>query len=661
MRRIVVPVIALAIAAAIPVACTTPEPEAEPTDELATEGAPASEDTEPQGAAAASGAEVYAFEEAETGGTLIIGLGQEPDQLYIYGGSMLAAAHVQNALYDGPIEGMDYDFQPVILEELPKLEDPGSGATLEIVSVEEGEPYVHPESQEVVTATETVTDLPQLSVEFRMVDGVTWEDGAAVTADDSVFSQRLACHPDTPSSKYLCDRTAGYTAIDDKTTEWQGLPGYTDQTYFANFYTPLPRHQVGADDITMEEMEPGDIPQDEVFTRRPLSYGPFKMVEWESDDHITLQRNEYYWRAEEGLPFLDSIILKFIPDSNAVLAALISGEIDVATQDGLDISQYDPITAAEEAGDLVAHFVAGTVWEHIDFNLDPVDERVPFGACAHVREAMALGTDRDTMVEVILKGRTRIQHTIVPEEHWAYPEDEYLTKYPFDADRARQILAENGWEDTDGDGIVEASEEIVCEITVDLDGGTKEQVIPEGTPLELDLYATAGNLMRQDTTLLFQQNMENIGIQIDLEFMDSNVYFSDGPDGPLFGRRYDLGEFSWLTGVMPSVALYFCTQVPAEENRWAGQNQTGWCDPQYDRIGKEALNILERTDALPLYHEAQKIFMENLPVIPLFARVKVMATKPEVANFAPNPTVNSETWNMEVWGFAKTEEAETEE
>jgi peptide/nickel transport system substrate-binding protein len=77
----------------------------------------------------------------------------------------------------------------------------------------------------------------------------------------------------------------------------------------------------------------------------------------------------------------------------------------------------------------------------------------------------------------------------------------------------------------------------------------------------------------------------------------------------------------------------------------------GFCNPEYDRIAKRAENTLARPIALPLYHEAQMIFSDELPVLPLFARVKVMATRPNVVNFRPDPTVNSETWNIETWGF----------
>ncbi len=599
--------------------------------------------------------DVMSFTPVNAGGTLIIGQGQEPETLYLYGGSMLAMTHITNSFYDGPIEGLTYDYQPVILKALPKLEVEDSGASMELVAVEAGDQYIDPETQEVVTATETVADLPQLSVNFELVDGLTWEDGTPVTPEDSVWSRELSCHPDTATSKYLCERTAEYSVVNENTVQWKGLAGYTDQTYFTNFYTPLPRHQVGTDGTPMSEMEAEAIAKDEVFNRSPLSYGPFKIAEWADGDFVRLERNEEYWRADEGLPILDEVIHRFITDSNALLAALNQGDIDVATQDGLDISQFDAMEEAASMGEITPHYVVGTVWEHIDFNFQPIDDRPAFGACKDVRKAIAYGTDRTTMVDVIQKSKTQVQDTYLPSEHWAYPPDDMLSTYPFDPEMAAEILEEVGFVDSDQDGVREAAEDITCTVTTDIEGTTVDQVIPAGTPLKLTLNTTQGNVMREETTLLFQANMKEIGVEITLEYLPADAFFADGPDGQLFGRRFDLGEFAWLTGVQPPVGLYYCTEIPSEESSWGGQNETGYCNPEYDQVSKRAENTLERPDALPLYHQAQKIFSDDLPVLPLFARVKVMATAPNVVNFRPNPTVNSETWNIETWGFADQE------
>ena len=599
---------------------------------------------------------VFAYEKVEdTEPVLIIGQAQEPDSLYIYGGSMLAGSHVLNSIYDGPIEGLDYDFQAVILEQLPKIEDGGSGATLEMVSVEVGEKYLDPQTQEVMTATETVTDLPQLTVRFTLRDGVTWQDGEPVTAEDSVFSQKLACDPDSPTSKVLCDRTAHYVAIDEKTVEWQGIPGYTDQTYYTNFYTPLARHQPSSAGVPMGEMAAKDIVEDEEFRRKPYSYGPFKVKEWVAKDHIELERNEYYWRADEGLPYLDTVIHKFISDSNTLLAALIAGDIDVATQDGLDITQFEALSDAEAKGQIEPYYVSGTVWEHIDFNLQPADDRVPLGACKQIRQALLYGTDRGTMVDDIQRGKTKIQNTFVPDAHWAYPEGLDEVVYPYDPEKAKAMLEEIGFVDADGDDVREAQQDITCTVTVDGSGATEDKIIPAGTPLALTLNTTSGNKMREQTTLLFKQNMEDIGVEVTLEYLGADVFFDKSQSGPLIGRRYDLGEFAWLTGVTPPVALYYCEMIPDDDNGWSGQNNTGWCNPEYDRIAKQADITLARDEAIPLYAQAQKIWMDDVPVMPLFARVKVMATAPGVINFEPNATVNSETWNIETWALSPTE------
>jgi len=667
-KRWMMLLMAALISGSMVVACATPPDSEAPAADDGTEveepaegdeGAEVEEPAEDADAAEAdeggeaAAADVMSFEPAAPGGTLVIGQGQEPETLYRYGGSMLASSHVQNSLYDGPYEGLTYDYQPVILEELPKLENEGSGASLDYVAVAEGDQYVDPETQEVVTATEAVENLPQLTVRFTMVEGVTWQDGTPVTAEDSVFASLIACDPDSATSKYLCERTASYTAVDEQTTEWVGLPGYTDQTYFTNYYAPLPRHQPGSEGTAMSEMSAVEIAEDSEFNRNPWSYGPFQIAEWSSGEFIRLTRNENYWRADEGLPILDEVIHNFIKDSNTLLAALRTGEVDVATQDGLDISQFDALDAAEKAGELIPYYVVGTVWEHIDFNFQPVDDRPALGACKDVRKALAFGTDRGTMVEVIQKGKTNVQNTYVPQEHWAYPPDDMLTTYEFDQAKAAELLEQLGFTDADGDGVREAQEDITCTVVTNLEGDTIDHVILAGTPLELTLNTTQGNVMREETTLLFQQNMKDIGVQINLDYLPADVYFADGPDGPLFGRRFDLGEFAWLTGVQPPVGLYYCTEIPSEENSWGGQNETGYCNPDYDKVAKEAENTLERPDALPLYHQAQAIFSDELPVLPLFARVKVMATGPNVVNFRPDPTVNSETWNVETWGFAQ--------
>ncbi len=568
--------------------------------------------------------------------SLTICIGAEPDSLYLYGATNLAARHVLQAVYDGPIDSRSYAYQPVILEKLPRIED--GEAVVQDVTVQPGEIYVN-EAGILVQADEPV-ETQRLAVTFKLKKGITWEDGQPVTAYDSVYSFRLAAHPDTPASRYVISRTASYEALDDLTIQWTGVPGFIDATYYLNFWTPLPQHAMGG-------LSPSEVLGSD-FARHPLSYGAFTLEEWVAGDHITLKKNPHYFRASEGLPKVDTVIFRFIATPDGLLAGLLAGECDIGTQDGLDLDQSPALLQAEAQGLLDLYFTAGgasgSYWEHIDFNIWPTDERAPVGACLDVRKAIAYGTDRQEMVDVALYGRSMVQHSFIPQGRPMYADD--VPTYEFDPGRARRMLDEAGWRDADGDGVREAHG-VRCE-RVDLETKQAQAVnIPDGTPLRMTLNTTVDNEVRQQVAELFQQDMRAIGIRIAVEYLPDHEYFAGGPDGPLSGRQFDLGEFAWLAGVEPRGDLYECDQVPTPGNNWVGNNHTGWCNPDYDQATDRALHTLVRQEQKQFWAKAQRIFAENLPALPLFPHITVAATRPGVAGFAVDPSQASEMTYIE--------------
>jgi len=226
--------------------------------------------------------------------------------------------------------------------------------------------------------------------------------------------------------------------------------------------------------------------------------------------------------------------------------------------------------------------------------------------------------------------------TYVPAVHPLFPK-EGLTEYAYDPDAGNALLDEAGYDQRDADGF---------------------RLDPDGQRFAPRLGTTAGNAMRQQLTQVFKENMAACGIDVQLYYVPSSEWFADGPDGELFGRRYDLGEFAWSTGVQPACELYMGTQIPGpagETNEvtggtytgWGTQNQTGYYNPEYDAACQQALGSLpgtpEYTDA---HTQAQIIFSQDVPVIPLFLRLKIAATRPEVKNFGVDPTQNSEFYNL---------------
>jgi len=165
---------------------------------------------------------------------------------------MLAARHIQEAIYDGPIDDRGFSHQPVILEKLPNLAD--GDAVTETVTVEAGDlviddsgnvvaleqgtmvrPAGCPGSDCAIGFDGTPLAMERMVVTFTLGSGIRWSDGTDLTAFDSVYSFELDRDPDTPSDKRLVDRTAGYEALGRTTTVWIGLPGYRDSRYYANF------------------------------------------------------------------------------------------------------------------------------------------------------------------------------------------------------------------------------------------------------------------------------------------------------------------------------------------------------------------------------------------------------------------------------------------
>ena len=139
--------------------------------------------------------------------------------------------------------------------------------------------------------------------------------------------------------------------------------------------------------------------------------------------------------------------------------------------------------------------------------------------------------------------------------------------------------------------------------------------------------------------------------------MPADEWFADGPEGPLFGRHFDLGEFAWLTGVEPPCDLYLTSEWPSEESGWAGYNDPGFSNAEYDQVCNAAIQSLPGTSSYTDNHlKAQELFAENLPVVPLFLRLKIAASRPEITGFMMDATCNTEMFNIE--SFDITEAAE---
>ncbi|MDX1614740.1 MAG: ABC transporter substrate-binding protein [Candidatus Promineifilaceae bacterium] len=574
---------------------------------------------------------------------LVICLSNEPNSLYPYareryerGSGFEATRHVLNGLYEPLVTNLSFAFQPLGLVKLPNPDDGdvvvepvpvSEGMTVldvnnDVVELRPGVLLFDSEGEEIIFHGQPVT-MTQMTVRFTL-QPLVWSDGRPVTADDSVYGFELAADPQTPTPKVDIERTASYQAIDTRTVEWRSVPGWVDRTYQDNVWMPYPRHYWGT-------LSPAALVTAERATTQPLSHGPFVMRTWVKGDHLVLEPNDYYYRADQGLPRLDRIRFNFVDSSAQLLAQLLSGQCDVGTHDGLSLRDVPALLDAEARGLLAPRFQISPVFEHVDFGINPVDGyaviRPDWFERAEVRRALVQCTDRQRMVDELLFGQSEVMHAYIPDMHPLFPAEMPLWTYDVDAANAR--LDEVGYLDEDEDGV-------------------REDRFRE-MPFAVTLYIAAENDLHEPLAAILAENLAECGIAVSVEALPGERYFDDGPRGPLFGRQFDLAAFPWLIGSEPNCSLYRGDRIPGPDNGWNRNynNASGFRSEAFDAACEAALAALPGTDAYAAAHrEALRIFAEEMPILPLFSRLQVAATRPGVQHFQLDPTEPSELWNL---------------
>ena len=566
---------------------------------------------------------------------------EEPNTLFIYGGPSRAARNVLDAVYDGPIDTPGYQFEPVILERLPAPDtgdvvlrtvevregDQVSAAAGNVVELLPGVALYDAAAREVVFEGGVITTM-QMIVSFTLRTDVTWADGEPLNAADSVFSYELARALDEPALQRRVDRTASYEGLDEHTVVWTGIPGHRDTYYMLNLYSPLPRHALG--DATIEQLLQTDVAQ-----RKPLGWGPFSVEEWEVGDHITLVRNTHYFRAWQGLPYLDRVTFRFVGGSQQAAELFLSGECDVLTQDLLPEVTGPQLSEAIEAGEVRLIASPSAEWEHLDFGVQPVpwSYRVPFFAESAVRQAVAHCIDRGRVAaEAFPVGDASVAHSYVPPEHPLYAGDQ-LTQWPYDPEVGRSLLEQAGWQDTDGDGVREAR---------------SVPGVRTGETFSVTLLTNEGDAARRRAAEILRENLADCGIGLTVDYLPAEAFYADGPDGPVFGRQFDLALFSWLNGPDAPCSLYLSTEIPTEDNWWASSNNPGYASEAYDEACRAAQSALYGTDAFVRHHrEAQRILFQDLPVLPIAFVPKWIGVRAEVQGATLAAGQLTPFWNIE--------------
>jgi len=594
--------------------------------------------------------------------TLVVCLGEEPNTLYPLGEPNAAAQSVLEAIYDGPMDVVGYNYQPVILQRVPSIAT--GDALLEATPVQNGDLIVDAggnlsyldtglrvrpagcRGDDCAVTYDGVSplEMDQMIVNFGLLENLVWSDGEPLTADDSVFAYNLAKDDSTPGSKFIFDRTQSYEATDETHLQWWGIPGFIDPTYYTNFWAPLPQH-------AWEEFAAADLPQIDIASRTPIGWGPYVMNEWVAGDHLTLTKNIRYFRADENLPAFDTLIFRVVPDPDAAMSDLVSGACDLLDPtinlDGqLSLllqmqtdKQAQALTSTTNTLEWLGLGITPATYDD-GYSTSPPLDRPDFFYDKRTRQAIALCLDRQKVVDTVLFGLSEVPHTYISPEHPLY--DTTVAPYPYDPDQGNRILDQVGWRDLDNDPSTPRQAFGVLNV-------------PQLTPLTLNYYTSSATQRRQVSEIL-AQSLEGCGIGVNVIYLSYiDLYAEGGANGPLFGRNFDLAEFAMgTTSLEPPCSWFTTAQIPTAANNWVGANVTGYKSPEFDAACARAQAQAPDDEAYrDAYHLTQSIFASDLPAIPLYVRLKVAAARSDMCNFDLDPTANA-LWNIESLDYGTT-------
>lgn len=614
--------------------------------------------------------------------TLVICIPEEPETLHPLTATSSAANLILQTIYDGPFDLVSYNLEPVILQRVPSLAD--GDAVISTVLVGEGD-LIQRDNGEVVELAPGMKVRPsdcidnscaidylggdlimdQMIVTFKLLRGMLWSDGTPLTANDSVYSYLLARDPATATSKYLVDRTAEYSAKDEITVEWRGVPGFIDPNqpnYALNFFTPYPLHEWGT-------LTPVELVNAPVTNEKPMGWGPYMIESWTRGENIVMKKNPYYFRSPEGLPYFSELIIRFIGnDINTNIATTITGECDMFSGFPTNETPIELLKELEQNEQIKAVYSHTTTWEHINFGIHPAayddginrSDREPIFEDVRTRQAIAYCFDRERVVNLLYAGNTTVMDTYLPPEHPLF--NSTTMKYPFDPVQGIALLEEVGWV-TGDDGYREAD---------GVDG------VRNGTRLSMNYYAVEGE-RNANTFLILAGAAAQCGIEVIPTYFPTEEFYADGPEGIFWGRNFDLAQSTWVATLHPRCDNWLTDRIPGDETLtagsvdwlsatldfesdlsvpafplgWEGWNVSGYSNSIYNIACNSALGSLSGQKAYQEGHQAaQQLFAEELPILPLFPRIKVTVTRPDMCGFSLDPTAGV-LYKIEEIGFGE--------
>jgi peptide/nickel transport system substrate-binding protein len=441
-----------------------------------------------------------------------------------------------------------------------------------------------------------------LTITFYLRRGVKWHDGTPFTAEDLLFGFHTITDPKTPTA-YAGDY------LEVKRAEV--LDTHTFRVTYRKPFAPglstwgnlvvLPKHLLAGQDITKSKL-----------TREPIGTGPYTFKQWLTQEKIVLESNPDYF---EGRPYIDGYIYRIIPDPATMFLELKAGGVDWM---GLTPIQYRRQTnyPAFEQQFRKYNYLPFS-YTYLGYNL-----LSPLFQDKRVRQAISYAIDKEEIIKVVLLGLGEISTGPYKPGAWYY--NPHVNRYPYNPERAKELLRESGWEDSDDDGILDR----------------------DGEPFEFTILLNWGNQSRLNSAEIIQWRLGQIGIRVKLRVMEWASFINEYIDK----KRFEAVILGWSTGVDPDqYDIWHSSKTDYKE-----LNFISYKNREVDDLLEKARRVFDREERKRYYFRLQEILAEEQPYTFLFVPYALPVIHARFRGIEPAPA--GITYNFIHWHVPKREQ-----
>jgi len=410
-----------------------------------------------------------------------------------------------------------------------------------------------------------------MDVTWRLRRNAKWHDGTPFTSADLVFSFSVYADPAYPNQGEAGKLMESVSAPDPSTfvVHWKS------QYFMADRQAPggaiLPLHLLGdlyrAGDRTM-------LDNHEYFRSAFVGLGPYRLVHWEEASHVQVERFEDYY---QGRPAIDTIIIRFVPDANAMIANILAGAVDVVLPPLSVEAALEVKKRWEGTGNLVTVGSSGKLVV-LDPQLRP-DKAQPRGGFPNslVRQAFYHALDRQQLADLMSSGLSPVADSYIPPEDALHKEvEDSIPQFPYDIGRAQRLLAQAGWiRGPDGLLVHERDGERFQTEVAGAQGGDRERA--------LSVIAAGWKDVGADTRV----NLLPAAVAGSYEWSASRpgFYFTRPGWEAFMDNRLHTRE------------------IASAENRYQGNNRTGYSNPRVDELLDRLRVTMNPRERLPLQRD----------------------------------------------------------